>query len=217
MATTTPNLNLTKPGLTDNADIATINANMDLLDAAIAAKATAHLATASDVNVTVTTAQTIATYTPVANGNFELRAYLRIITGATNVQVTVTYKDATGTQSKDISYPRSGFYFPCSGGQPFAVGSYPLAPLFIYATTGAPIVVNITASVANQALISCAIVGVSDGPILLFRRYQGPHDHREGRYWCRHTYYGGYYIVGFSETRRNHDPIQRSRRGGNHN
>ena len=40
MATTTSTLGLTKPALTDNADIGVINTNMDLLDAAVAAKET---------------------------------------------------------------------------------------------------------------------------------------------------------------------------------
>lgn len=38
MLTKTTNLNLAKPGLTDNADITVINANMDLLDSAVALK-----------------------------------------------------------------------------------------------------------------------------------------------------------------------------------
>jgi len=40
LATTTSTLGLTKPALTDNADIGVINTNMDLLDAAVAAKET---------------------------------------------------------------------------------------------------------------------------------------------------------------------------------
>jgi hypothetical protein len=157
VSTETTNLSLNKPDLTDNADIAIINANMDLIDAAMSFRA----ASVSDVIITGTAEQTIATFTPAEKRNFEIRVYLRVVSGATNVKLSATYDDGTGLQTKTLLYNHGGLYFPNpSGDQPYATGSYSLQPLFINATTAASITVKITASVANQVYASCAIVGV---------------------------------------------------------
>jgi hypothetical protein len=106
-------------------------------------------AIANDVQITGTSAQQIASYTPTAKGNFVIYVYFRVVTGTTNVTITVTYADGTGAQTNTMLNAQS-----C------AVGSYSLVPLLINATNAAAINVNVTASVANQVYASASIVGV---------------------------------------------------------
>lgn len=107
------------------------------------------VATASDVQITGTTAQTIASFTPAAQGNFEVRLYFRVVTGTTNVTATITYADATGAQTLTLL-----------NAQACAVGSYTTVPAFINAVSGTAITVQITSSVANQVYASSNIQGV---------------------------------------------------------
>lgn len=160
MSTTTSNLGLTKPDLTDNADITVINANMDVIDASMSTKANV-LASVQDVNISTTSPQTIASFTPTVNGNFEIEAYLRILNGLTNVTITVAYNDETGAQTEFIQAKQNGLFFPCASGiYSYKIGSYTMAPLFINAIAGNPITITLTSNIANQAHISCAIVEV---------------------------------------------------------
>jgi hypothetical protein len=111
--------------------------------------ATIRTASAKDVQITGTGAQQIATYTPSAAGNFVVYLYFRVVTGTTNVTISVTYADGTGAQTNTML-----------NAQASVVGSYSLVPLFINAAAGTPINVNVTASVANQVYASASIVGV---------------------------------------------------------
>lgn len=114
----------------------------------------------SNVEVTNTSAVDVITYTPNTPGNFEIDMYLRI-TGKTNVTVAVTYADDTGPQTKIMTYRPGGLYFQCSSGiQSYADGSYSLTPLFINSVAGTPIIVKVTASVANQVYVSSSIMEV---------------------------------------------------------
>lgn len=106
-------------------------------------------AIANDVQITGTTAQNVATFTPSVKGNFAVYIYFRVITGTTNVTVTVTYADGTGAQTNTMINAQSS-----------AVGSYSLVPLAINANSGTAINVNVTASVANQVYASASILGV---------------------------------------------------------
>lgn len=106
-------------------------------------------AIANDVQITGTSAQQIASYTPPAKGNFVVYVYFRVVTGTTNVTITVTYADGSGVQTNTML-----------NAQTSAVGSYSLVPLHINATNAAPINVNVTANVANQVYASASIVGV---------------------------------------------------------
>jgi hypothetical protein len=106
-------------------------------------------AIANDVQITGTSAQQIASYTPATKGNFIVYVYFRVVSGTTNVTISVTYADGTGAQTNTLL-----------NAQPSAVGSYSLVPLFINATSAAPINVSVTASVANQVYASASIVGV---------------------------------------------------------
>jgi hypothetical protein len=75
--------------------------------------------------------------------------YFRVITGTTNVTVSVSYADGTGVQTNIML-----------NAQASTVGSDSLVPLFINAVSGNPINVNVTTSVANQVYASASIVGV---------------------------------------------------------
>ena len=105
------------------------------------------VAAINEEQVTVTTGQTILTFTPTVNGNFLIGTNLRVITGSTTVAVTVSYHDVTGSQTYTIL---------ASGAK--AVGTYPLALAFINAISGYPITVQVTASVANQVYASGTIL-----------------------------------------------------------
>ena len=161
MATKTTNLGLTKPALTDNADITVFNANMDLIDSSFTGKANTPVSDVQDIKIISTSPQTLATYTPSVNGNYEIRAYLRVLNTTTNVSIAVTYNDVTGPQTKYMLFQANGLFFPCSNGiKSYSVGSYVMIPLFITAVAGSPITVSVLSGTANQAYVSCAIVGV---------------------------------------------------------
>ena len=110
------------------------------------------VASADEVQVTVTTGQTILTYTPTTSGPFLIGLYLRVITAATTVSAVVTYTDATGAQSQTLQASSS-----------LAVGSYPLDSLTIDAVAGDAIDVVVTAGTANQVYASAAIWGTASG------------------------------------------------------
>lgn len=122
--------------------------------------ATSRVALADDILITSILEQTIASYMPTTKGNFEVRAYLRI-QGPVNVVVTISYDDETGPQTKTMVHHRDGLYFPCNlGVLPYAAGSYSLESLFINTKSTSPIVVKVTANVANLVYASTSIVGV---------------------------------------------------------
>jgi hypothetical protein len=107
------------------------------------------LASANDVQITSTSAQTVVSYTPTSKGNFLIYVYFRVVNSATNVTIQVTYNDGSGSQINTI--------LPTSSQ---SVNSYSLLPLFINATNGSPINVNVTAGTANQVYVSSVIMGV---------------------------------------------------------
>lgn len=111
--------------------------------------AASRTAIGNDAQITGTTSQQIASYTPTSKGNFVVYVYFRVVTGTTNVTINVAYADGTGAQTNVML-----------NAQPSAVGSYSLVPLFINANSGTPIAVSVTASVANQVYASASIVGV---------------------------------------------------------
>jgi hypothetical protein len=106
-------------------------------------------ASVSEFAITNTVSNTIAQYTPTAQDNFMALIYYRVVTGATNVTVQVTYDDVTGSQTNTVL-----------NAQPTDVGSYSCLPVFLNAKTTSPIKINITASVANQVYASASIMGV---------------------------------------------------------
>jgi hypothetical protein len=99
----------------------------------------------SDKQLTTTSATTVATLTPVTQGNFEIKIYYRVVTAATNLTITVTYTDGSGAQTKTLVSNASQ-----------AVGSYVVGSTYINATASA-ISVNATAGTANQVYVSASI------------------------------------------------------------
>jgi hypothetical protein len=104
---------------------------------------------AIEVYLTSTTATTVASFTPTANGNFVVYVYFRVKTAATNVTVTVTYNDVGGAVTNTLLPTQSE-----------AIGSWSLVPLFINAVSGTAIVVSVTAGTVNQVYASSSVVGV---------------------------------------------------------
>lgn len=111
--------------------------------------ASSQVASAKEVEITGTTAQTIAAYTPIANGNFEARASFRVVTGTTNVTITVSYNSAGGAQT-----------YTALNAQVCVVGEYSIVPFAFNAVANQPITIQVTASVANQVYASGGITGV---------------------------------------------------------
>ncbi len=103
---------------------------------------------AQEVEITGTTAQTILSFTPPAQGVYEIKVYFRVVTGTTTVTVAATYDDVTGAQVDDILPATSE-----------VVGSYRTIPATIDATTAAAITVQVTASVANQVFATAVLIG----------------------------------------------------------
>jgi hypothetical protein len=105
-------------------------------------------ANACDTQITGTSQTTVATFTPTAMGCFLVYIYFRVVTGATALAIDLSYNDGTGAQTQNIvaSSPTT------------AVGSYSVTPIYINATTGAPIAVKVTAGTANQVYVSTNIV-----------------------------------------------------------
>ena len=110
------------------------------------------LASANEVELTGTAAQTIATYTPSAAGAFLVGCRLRVTTATTVVTAQVTYTDATGAQTSTWL-----------NAVPKAPGSYDLMPIVISSAAGSAITVSVTAGTANQVYAGAAIWGTASG------------------------------------------------------
>lgn len=165
MSSSTENLNLYKvdPSTdgenTFNVQIM-LNDNWNKIDNAFQTKANKPVALIQNVLIN-TTSKEVATYTPTANGNYEIKTYLRVATASTNVSIAVSYMDSAGTQTKYITFQNGGLFFSSSNGvKQYNVGSYVMVPLFINAVANTPITVTATVNTINQAYVSCAIVGV---------------------------------------------------------
>lgn len=104
---------------------------------------------ALEVQLTSTSATTVASFTPTASKMFLVAVYLRVVTAATNVTVNVTYNDAGGSVTNPL--------FPT---QSLGVQSWSLPICPVNAVSGTPIVVSVTAGTANQVYASASVVGV---------------------------------------------------------
>lgn len=107
------------------------------------------VASFQETEITGTTVQTVLTYTPRANHNFELNLSFSVITASTNVTITVTYTDARGTQT----YP----WLPITL---VPVGPYALIPFSFNAVTSGAITVTVTAGTINQVFVSGVLKAV---------------------------------------------------------
>ncbi|WP_336786551.1 hypothetical protein [Paenibacillus sp. MMO-177] len=128
---------------------AVANLNVDMLDGKHANDFALSASKVSEYLLSTTAATTIATYTPPAQGNYLIGVYMRVVTGATNVTVTVNYADASGAQTTTLL-----------NNQSTAVGSNSLLPVFINAVSGTAITVKVTAGTASRVYASASIVGV---------------------------------------------------------
>ncbi|MDR3598122.1 hypothetical protein [Clostridium sp.] len=137
-----------------------LNDNWDKIDNAVLGKANIPVSSSKDLLINSLNSQTIAAYTPSTSGNFEIKAYLRILS-VVNITVLVNYTDNTGAKTKALLPDNIGLSFPTSTGiQAYKTGSYALKPLFINATAGTAITITATASIGNQVYISSAITEV---------------------------------------------------------
>jgi hypothetical protein len=98
--------------------------------------------------LTSTAATVVATYTPTATDGFYVLVFVRVVTAATAVTVTVTYDDAAGTAQTQTMLPTTTL----------AVGNFDMVGAFVVAGTSAAIDVNVTAGTANQVYASAVIV-----------------------------------------------------------
>jgi hypothetical protein len=105
------------------------------------------LATVREVELTTTNPTAIIAYTSASSGNFMVGAYLRVVTGATVIEVAVTYTDATGAQTTELI-----------SAQAANVGSWNSLPFYIDAVAGSAISVVVTAGTANRVYASASLV-----------------------------------------------------------
>jgi hypothetical protein len=165
LSTSTSNLSLYKADPTTDGietfNIKTMmNDNWDKIDEAVGNKAELPVSSSKDTLITSTNSQVIASYTPTASGNYEIKAYLRLLSAA-NVTLLLTYSDATGAQTKALLPMDLGLFFPTTTGiQSYKTGSYQLKPLFINVKAGSTITLLATASVANKVYVSSGITEV---------------------------------------------------------
>jgi hypothetical protein len=100
----------------------------------------------SDMKITSTSATTVASLTPWFQSNYEIRVYYRVTNAPTNLTVTATYTDGSGTlQTINLVDGAS---------QP--VGAQ-YVTAFVNATSASPITVTATAGTANNVYVSCTI------------------------------------------------------------
>ncbi|MCL6442085.1 MAG: hypothetical protein K6T83_01240 [Alicyclobacillus sp.] len=106
-------------------------------------------ATVLEQQLTTTSATTILSYTPAAQGNFEVSVSLRV-TATTNITLQIKWTDASGNQQTDTRLSN----------QSVPAGTWDVPIKFLNATTAAPISVIVTAGTANVLYASATIKGV---------------------------------------------------------
>lgn len=106
------------------------------------------VAYAYEVELTGTAAQIVCQFTPTVDGLFEIRAYFRVVTGTTTVNVYATFTDASNTAQTIQLLPSTSE----------AVGDYSCLSVTVGATTSNFITLWGSATVANQVYVSGAII-----------------------------------------------------------
>jgi len=112
----------------------------------------ATLTSAKNVEVTSTAAQTILTFMPTTSGLYSIKSYLRVVTAATTVTLTIAFADSGGAQP---------YTPPALNAQSLAVGSHGVIAYDFEAVAGTPITLTVTAGTANQVYVTGALVGVA--------------------------------------------------------
>jgi hypothetical protein len=107
----------------------------------------------SDMQLTSTSATTVASLTPSVQGNYSVRVYYRVVTAPTNVTITVTYTDGSGAETV-YALTQSGQQLNALSQNP---GSYVTQSMFFNATNTSAITVSATAGTANQVYVSATI------------------------------------------------------------
>lgn len=108
--------------------------------------ATTTKASVQDVQLTGTAVTTVTSYTPTAQGNFEVGVYIRVVTAATNVTINITYNSASGAQAYQMLPTTS-----------LPVGDHMFVMPFFNALITAAITVQVTAGTASQVYVSASI------------------------------------------------------------
>jgi hypothetical protein len=107
-------------------------------------------ASANNTQLTTTNPTTIATYTTIAQGNYMVLLYYRVITASTNLSIAVNWTDSSGAQT-NTPVPISSQI----------VGSNNVNPFYFNATNGSTISISATAGTANHIFISADIIKLS--------------------------------------------------------
>lgn len=106
------------------------------------------VANVSNSELTSTSATTILSYTPSSQGNYMVMVYYSVITAATDLTLTLSWTDSTGSQT-----------YTWVNGTSQAIGSYNVLPVFIN-SIASEINITATAGTANQVYISGSIIQI---------------------------------------------------------
>lgn len=109
------------------------------------------VAGSKNLEITSTSATTIWSFTPPADGLYTAKVYLRV-TASTTVTVTISYDDSGGSQT----------YTPDAlNDQTLTAKSYSMVAWDFEATPSAAITLTVTTGTANQVYVTSALLGVS--------------------------------------------------------
>lgn len=100
-----------------------------------------------DLQLTGTSPTTIATLTPVVNGNHIVYIYYRVVNATTNVTVIINWTDMAGSQTMTVIPLTSSI-----------VNSYSVPPIYIQAIAANAISVIATSGIANNLFVSATII-----------------------------------------------------------
>lgn len=107
--------------------------------------ATSEGSSVAEYLITTTSQTTILSYTPKASGKLKrVMVYFRVITGPTNVAITLTHTDVTGAQTLILVASQS-----------YAVGSYAIPVTAVYSS--GVMNMNVTANAANRVYVTAEI------------------------------------------------------------
>jgi hypothetical protein len=109
-----------------------------------------NVSNASNVQLTSTGATDVISITTGFAGNNVIYTSYRVVSGTTNVTLTLTYVDQTGSQTQTI----------VSAATPTPVGTYCEAPIYINTTNISSLKVTATASIANNVYVSSSVIGI---------------------------------------------------------
>jgi hypothetical protein len=124
--------------------------NKNYVDAAFADIIVPIVMNNSNLLLTTTSATNVVSYSPIVSGDFVVYIYYRVITAPTTITINVTWWDGSGSQSLTALATTLE-----------SVGSESVAPIYLTAVTGVPIVVTATAGTINQVYVSASTSSVN--------------------------------------------------------